>query len=213
MDYLSLLLHIDESLQVAVENYGPLLYAILFLIILCETGLVVTPFLPGDSLLFATGAIAALGDLDIIFLWLLLCTAAIVGDSINYAAGSWFGERIFNGKIPFLKPAYLERTHSFFARYGAKTIVLARFVPIVRTIAPFVAGAGTMHYRTFLTFNVAGSLLWVTLFLLGGYYFGQIELVKNNFEAVIFIIIALSLVPPFVEWWREKRKAKKALSP
>ncbi|PIR49823.1 hypothetical protein COU79_02765 [Candidatus Peregrinibacteria bacterium CG10_big_fil_rev_8_21_14_0_10_54_7] len=213
MDYLSLLLHIDESLQVAVENYGPLLYAILFLIILCETGLVVTPFLPGDSLLFATGAIAALGNLDIIFLWLLLCTAAIVGDSINYAAGSWFGERIFNGKIPFLKPAYLERTHSFFAHYGAKTIVLARFVPIVRTIAPFVAGAGTMHYRIFLTFNVAGSLLWVTLFLLGGYYFGQIELVKNNFEAVIFIIIALSLVPPFVEWWREKRKAKKALSP
>ena len=213
MDYLSLLLHIDESLQVAVENYGPLLYAILFLIILCETGLVVTPFLPGDSLLFATGAIAALGDLDITFLWLLLCAAAIVGDSINYAAGSWFGERIFTGKIPFLKPAYLERTHSFFARHGAKTIVLARFVPIVRTIAPFVAGAGTMHYRTFLTFNVAGSLLWVTLFLLGGYYFGQIELVKNNFEAVIFIIIALSLVPPFVEWWREKRKAKKALSP
>lgn len=213
MDYLSLLLHIDESLQVAVENYGPLLYAILFLIILCETGLVVTPFLPGDSLLFATGAIAALGDLDIIFLWLLLCAAAIVGDSINYAAGSWFGERIFNGKIPFLKPAYLEHTHSFFARYGAKTIVLARFVPIVRTIAPFVAGAGTMHYRTFLIYNIVGSLLWVTLFLLGGYYFGQIELVKNNFEAVIFIIIALSLVPPFVEWWRAKRNAKKALSP
>lgn len=202
---LDLFLHLDTHLQNVITTYGVLTYVILFLIIFCETGLIVTPFLPGDSLLFAAGTFAGLGDLNALVLFVLLCGAAILGDSVNYSAGRWLGERIFTPSSRLFRREYLDRTHAFYERYGSKTIVLARFVPIVRTFAPFVAGAGKMDYATFFTYNVGGGIAWVGLFIVGGYFFGNIEIVREHFEFVILAIIVLSLVPPIVSYIRETR--------
>ena len=209
---LSLFLHLDQHLTDLASQYGNWLYGILFLIVFCETGLVVTPFLPGDSLLFAAGALAAaVGSLNIDVslnihvLFLLLASAAILGDTVNYAAGHYFGEKVFTTNARVLKLEYLERTHQFFERHGGKTIVIARFVPIIRTFAPFVAGAGSMSYRHFLLYNVVGGIAWTSSFLYGGYFFGNLPFVKNNFTLVILMIIILSIMPGVVEYWRQRR--------
>ena len=173
-------LHLDKHLADVVNNYGVWTYAILFVIIFCETGLVVTPFLPGDSLLFAAGSIAALGALDPLWLFLLLSAAAIAGDTANYWIGAYIGPRAFSGEFRFLKKEYLDRTHAFYEKYGGKTIIIARFVPIVRTFAPFVAGIGAMNYGKFIVYNVVGGLAWVALFVFGGYWFGAQPLVKET---------------------------------
>ncbi len=209
---LSLFLHLDQHLTDLASQYGNWLYGILFLIVFCETGLVVTPFLPGDSLLFAAGALAAtVGSLNIDVslnihvLFLLLAFAAILGDTVNYAAGHYFGEKVFSPDARVLKQDYLDRTHAFFERHGGKTIVIARFVPIIRTFAPFVAGAGSMSYRHFLIYNVVGGIAWTSSFLYGGYFFGNLPFVKNNFTLVILMIIILSIMPGVVEYWRHRR--------
>lgn len=200
------ILHIDVSLGQIIAQYGTFTYVILFLILFCETGLVVTPFLPGDSLLFAAGAFAALGSLRIEVLIVLLSAAAILGDTVNYSIGHYCGKRMteLDGRI--IKREYLERTHLFFERYGKKAIVLARFVPIVRTFAPFVAGVGGMHYGQFVTYNIIGGIFWVLPFTLGGYLFGNAPLVREYFGIVIVAIILLSLVPIGLEWWRHRRR-------
>ena len=206
-DVLSFFLHLDRHLAELAGQYGGWLYGILFLIVFCETGLVVTPFLPGDSLLFAAGALAALADsaMNIHALFLLLTAAAIIGDTVNYAAGHYFGEKAFTADARVLKRDYLERTHRFFERHGGKTIVIARFVPIVRTFAPFVAGAGSMNYRHFLFYNVTGAIAWTSSFLYGGYFFGNLPFVKQNFTLVILAIIVLSIMPGAIEYWRHRR--------
>ncbi|MGH7384194.1 MAG: DedA family protein [Candidatus Rokuibacteriota bacterium] len=202
------LLHLDRHLSEIIQQYGVWTYLILFLIVFCETGLVVTPFLPGDSLLFAVGTFAALGALDLGLVMALLALAAILGDSANYAVGARVGPRVFRrDEVRFLNRRHLERTHEFYERYGAKTIVIARFVPIVRTFAPFVAGIGRMHYGQFLFYNVAGALLWVVTLVLGGYLFGNIPVVRGNFSLVIFAIIILSILPAVIEVWRQRRHA------
>jgi membrane-associated protein len=206
MDFLrqliDIFLHLDHHLAQLIEQFGAGSYLILFLIIFAETGLVVTPFLPGDSLLFAAGTFAALGSFDLLLLLVLLIAAAVIGDSVNYWIGMRVGERAFSGRVRFLKQEHLERTRAFYARHGGKTIVLARFIPIIRTFAPFVAGVGRMHYPRFLAYNVAGAVLWVSLFVLGGYFFGNIPAVRSNFTLVILAIIALSVVPVVVEFLR-----------
>lgn len=196
---IDIFLHLDHHLAEIIQQFGTGSYLILFLIIFAETGLVVTPFLPGDSLLFAAGTFAALGSFDLLILLLLLIAAAVIGDSVNYWIGARIGERAFSGRVRFLKTEHLERTRAFYARHGGKTIVLARFIPIIRTFAPFVAGVGRMHYPRFLAYNVAGAVLWVSLFVLGGYFFGNIPAVRSNFTLVILAIIALSVVPVVVE--------------
>jgi membrane-associated protein len=199
-------LHLDRHLSEIIQQYGVWTYLILFLIVFCETGLVVTPFLPGDSLLFAVGTFAALGALDLGLVMLLLAAAAIVGDSVNYAIGARVGPRVFRQEgVRFLNRKHLERTHEFYERYGAKTIVIARFVPIVRTFAPFVAGIGLMSYPRFLFYNVAGALLWIVSLVMGGYLFGNIPVVRRNFSLVIFAIIVLSILPGIIEVWRHRR--------
>ncbi|MDP9144175.1 MAG: DedA family protein [Actinomycetota bacterium] len=201
-------LHLDRHLTELVTQYGTWTYAILFAIIFAETGLVVLPLLPGDSLLFAAGALAALGALDPWFLGGLLIVAAILGDTVNYHVGKWIGPRAFSGEIRWLRKDYLDRTHAFFERHGGKTIILARFVPIVRTFAPFVAGVGTMTYRSFIVYNVVGAVAWVGLFVPLGYFFGNIPAVKRNFSLVILGIIFLSVLPIVIEFykgWRAKR--------
>lgn len=206
-DLISFILHIDQHLRELASQYGGWLYAILFLIVFCETGLVVTPFLPGDSLLFAAGSLTALADsaMNIHLLFLLLTSAAILGDTVNYAAGQYFGEKVFSPNARVLKQAYLERTHAFFERHGGKTIVIARFVPIIRTFAPFVAGAGRMTYRNFLFYNVTGAIAWTSSFLYGGYFFGNLPFVRQNFTLVILAIIILSIMPGVIEFWRQRR--------
>ncbi len=206
--FVDVVLHLDQHLRDVIDQYGPLTYVILFAIIFCETGLVILPFLPGDSLLFAAGALAAGGSLDVTLLFLVLAVAAILGDTVNYALGRRIGQRAFSGKVRFLKQEHLERTHAFYAKYGGKTIVLARFVPIVRTFAPFVAGVGEMSYRWFVTWNVAGGLLWTGLFLAAGYLFGNIPAVKANFTLVILAIIVLSLLPIVIEIWKARAAAR-----
>lgn len=202
-------LHLDEHLGGLVREYGGWTYTILFLIIFCETGLVVTPFLPGDSLLFATGAIAGTGALNVTALIFLLIAAAILGDSVNYWIGSTIGTRMFKENARILKMDYLRRTEVFFERYGGKTIVIARFVPIVRTYAPFVAGAARMRYSRFLTYNVVGAIAWILLFVLGGYLFGGIPVVEDNFTLVIVVVIALSLLPPLIEYLKTRTERRK----
>lgn len=199
------ILHIDDHLQTIIASYGALTYGILFLIVFCETGLVVTPFLPGDSLLFAAGTFAALGSLRIEILLVLLFVAAVLGDAVNYSIGHWIGPKAFANGNGFLKQEHLERTRAFYEKFGGKTIVLARFVPIVRTFAPFVAGVSGMPYWRFAMFNVTGALLWVLPFTLGGYLFGNIPVVRENFSLVIGVIILLSLLPAVVEWWKHRR--------
>ncbi|HEX5635031.1 MAG TPA: DedA family protein, partial [Gemmatimonadales bacterium] len=179
------ILHLDTHLTELVSNYGGWTYAILFLIVFAETGLVVTPFLPGDSLLFATGALAATSALNIWWLFALLLVAAIVGDAVNYAIGARIGTAAAAGKVWGVKPEYIQRTHEFYEKYGGKTIIIARFVPIVRTFAPFVAGAGSMTYRRFAIYNVSGALLWVGSMLFGGYWFGNLPIVRDNFGLVV----------------------------
>ncbi|WP_317174049.1 DedA family protein [Dysgonomonas sp. GY617] len=207
------ILHIDRHLLELVENYGVWVYAILFLIVFCETGLVVTPFLPGDSLLFVAGALAAsnvTGDFNIIILNIILIAAAILGDGVNYTIGRFFGEKLFsNPDSKIFKQSYLEKTHQFYERHGGKTIILARFVPIVRTFAPFVAGMGHMGYKHFAAYNVIGGVIWVVLFTLLGYFVGTIDWVQQNLKLLMVAIIFLSIVPAIVEVIRERAKSKK----
>ena len=207
---LDLFLKLDEHLQGVLQAWGPWTYVLLFAIILCETGLVVTPFLPGDSLLFAAGAMAALypDTIGILPLLVLLSVAAILGDSLNYAIGRWIGPRAFKVDRWFLKHEHLVRTQEFYARHGGKTIVLARFVPIVRTFAPFVAGVGRMHYPHFALYNVIGGLAWVLICTLAGYFFGNFEPVKRNFELVVVGIVLVSVLPLAWEWWAARRRSR-----
>ncbi|HEU0076874.1 MAG TPA: DedA family protein, partial [Longimicrobiaceae bacterium] len=194
-EFIDYFLHLDVHLGELIRDYGGWTYGILFAIIFCETGLVVTPFLPGDSLLFATGALAAGGAMNVFVLWVLLCVAAIVGDSVNYSIGKAVGLRVFKPDARVLKTEYLLRTEEFYAKYGGKTIIIARFIPIVRTYAPFVAGASRMDYGRFITYNVIGGVVWITSFLFAGYFFGNIPAVKDNFGLVIVVIILLSVLP------------------
>jgi membrane-associated protein len=198
-------LHIDVHLQEIIGRYGALTYLILFLIVFAETGLVVTPILPGDSLLFAAGTFAALGSLDPFLLTGLLIVAAVVGDGVNYWIGHWVGPKAFSGKVRWLREDYLKRTEGFYARHGGKTIIMARFVPIVRTFAPFVAGVGRMHYGRFLAFNVVGAILWVSICVAAGYFFGNLPFVRDNFSLVVLGIIGVSLIPLVVEWLKSRR--------
>jgi membrane-associated protein len=198
------ILHIDKHLDTIIRNYGVWTYSLLFLIVFCETGLVVTPFLPGDSLLFAAGAFAARGSLDVALLFFVLSVAAIAGDTVNYSIGRYLAPRMEQG-IPFIRHEHLERTHAFYEKHGGKTIVIARFMPIVRTFAPFVAGIGAMEYHKFIGYNVGGALLWVSLFVFGGYFFGNIPAVEENFTLVIFAIIFVSVLPGIIEYLRHRR--------
>lgn len=205
-DLIDFILHVDDHLTNLVSEYGGWTYAILFLIIFAETGLVVTPFLPGDSLLFAAGAIAARGGLHPAVLFGLLSVAAIIGDSVNYWIGSHLGRRVFEGRVKFIKRDHLLKTEEFYARYGGKTIIIARFIPIVRTYAPFVAGAARMEYSKFAFFNVTGALLWISIFVLGGYWFGNIPVVQENFGLVVIGIIIVSVLPPVIEYINSRRR-------
>lgn len=205
------ILHIDVHLAAMVATYGIWIYAILFLIVFCETGLVVTPFLPGDSLLFVAGTLAATGQMNPHTLVGLLIVAAILGDAVNYSIGRLFGQRLFsNPQSRIFRQAYLERTHAFYERHGGKTIILARFVPIVRTFAPFVAGMGKMSYRHFALFNVTGGIVWVTAFVYAGYWFGNMPVVKQNLELLILGIIFVSVLPGLIEYWRQRRRENTA---
>jgi len=194
------ILHIDQHLIELTQTYGLWIYAILFLIVFCETGLVVTPFLPGDSLLFAAGAVAALGGMNVHIAAALLLAAAVIGDAVNFAIGKYFGEKLFaKPDSRVFKREYLDKTHAFYEKYGGKTIILARFVPIVRTFAPFVAGMGDMHYGRFIRYNIIGALVWVGLLTYAGYFFGELPAVKNNFGLVVIGIIVVSVLPMAVE--------------
>lgn len=207
--FIDLFLHLDKHLSVVIQTYGTWTYLLLFLIIFMETGFVVTPFLPGDSLLFAAGTFAspALGSpLNILVVWILLCIAAVAGDTANYWIGHYIGPRAFSGDIRFLKKEYLDRTEEFYQKHGNKTIVLARFVPIIRTFAPFVAGVGKMTYGHFIAYNVIGGVAWVTLFTGLGYFFGNIPFVKDNFSIFVLAIILLSVMPAFVEVFRSRMR-------
>jgi membrane-associated protein len=203
-------LHMDVHLNEIISNYGVWTYGILFFVIFMETGFVVTPFLPGDSLLFAAGTFAALGSLNPVYLFLLLSLAAILGDTVNYSIGHYIGPRAFSGEIKFLKQEHLDKTQAFYEKHGGKTIILARFVPIIRTFAPFVAGVGVMKYRKFIVYNVIGGITWVALFISMGYFFGNIPFVKKNFELVIFAIIAISFIPPILEVLKARKESKEA---
>jgi membrane-associated protein len=198
-------LHIDEHLNEVIAAYGLWTYLILFAIVFFETGIVVTPFLPGDSLLFAAGAFAASGSLEVGVLLVLLMAAAIIGDSVNYYIGSRVGTKVFQrDDVRFLNKRHLERTHAFYERHGGKTIIIARFVPIVRTFAPFVAGIGSMSYGKFLTYNVVGAVLWVSIFVVGGYLFGNLPFVEDNFSIIIVVIVLISVMPAVVEYLRQR---------
>ena len=203
---IDLFLHLDEYLARIISDYGTWTYGILFVVIFVETGLVVMPFLPGDSLLFAAGTFAALGSLNVWGLVGLLFVAAVLGDAVNYTIGHYLGERAYN--IKWIKKEYLDKTHAFFEKHGGKAIFLARFVPIVRTFAPFVAGIGKMSYRYFATYNVVGGAVWVFTFTLMGYFFGNLEFVKKNFEFVIIAIIFISVLPMFFEWRKARKEGK-----
>jgi membrane-associated protein len=198
-------IHLDKYLPVIVQSFGIWAYVIVFVVIFCETGLVVTPILPGDSLLFALGTLAALGSLNIELLLILLCIAAVAGDSVNYAIGHFMGPKVFHYEDGrFFKKKYLQKTHEFYEKHGGKTIIIARFMPIIRTFAPFVAGIGAMSYSHFILFNIVGGIAWVCIFLLGGFFFGNIPAVKDNFSVVIVAIVIISVMPGFIEYLRQK---------
>lgn len=203
--FVDFVLHIDKHLNLIIQQYGVWTYIILFLIIFCETGLVFTPFFPGDSLLFAAGAFAALGSLDVWILFATLAVAAVLGDTANYWIGYLFGKKMFKKHSRILKTEYLERAERFYEKHGGKTIFLARFVPIIRTFAPFVAGIGKMRYLKFLAYNVLGGITWVALFTFAGYYFGSISFVQENFTLFIFVIIAASFVPVAFEYLKHRK--------
>lgn len=205
------ILHLDVHLNEIIQNFGIWTYLILFLIIFLETGVVITPFLPGDSLLFAAGSFAALGSLNVWVLFITLIFAAILGDTINYWIGHYIGPKAFSGNIRFLKKEYLDRTHEFYEKHGGKTIILARFIPIIRTFAPFVAGIGAMNYSRFLVYNVVGAFIWVTLFTFGGYFFGNLPIIKENFTLAILAIILISVLPGVVEFLRERFKSSQKI--
>jgi membrane-associated protein len=205
------ILHLDVHLNEIIQNFGIWTYLILFLIIFLETGVVITPFLPGDSLLFAAGSFAALGSLNVWVLFITLIFAAILGDTINYWIGHFIGPKAFSGNIRFLKKEYLDRTHEFYEKHGGKTIILARFIPIIRTFAPFVAGIGAMNYSRFLVYNVVGAVIWVTLFTFGGYFFGNLPIIKENFTLAILAIIVISVLPGVVEFLRERFKSSQKI--
>ena len=204
---LDIILHLDKHLGLVIQHYGFWTHLLLFVILFCETGLVITPFLPGDSLLFAAGAFAALGSLDLTWLAFSLPLAAMIGDSSNYWIGRITGPKVFSsGKSRLLNRKHLERTHEFYLKYGGKTVIIARFMPIVRTFAPFVAGVGAMAYRRFILYSIGGSIGWVLVFILGGYFFGNISVVKANFTLVILAIIVISLLPGIIEYVRGRRR-------
>lgn len=203
--FIDIVLHLDKHLQVLVQDYGVWIYLILFVIIFCETGLVVTPFLPGDSLLFVAGALAAAGGMNVHLMVLLLIVAAILGDAVNYSVGRYFGPKIFHYEgSRILNPRHLEKTHAFYERHGGKTIIIARFIPIIRTYAPFVAGIATMPYPRFAMFNVVGAVVWVTSLSYAGFFFGNMPWVKSNLSLVIITIIILSILPAIIEVLRQK---------
>lgn len=203
--FVDLFLHLDKHLGSVIQTYGPETYLLLFAIIFCETGLVVTPFLPGDSLLFAAGAFGAKGDLNTAMLWGLLWFAAVLGDNVNYWIGATVGPRVFTSEgSKLFNRKHLTRTEEYYAKYGGKTLIIARFVPIVRTFAPFVAGIGRMRYPKFLAFSICGGGLWMSLFIWAGYFFGNLETVRHNFTLVIFAVIGISLLPGLIEWWRHR---------
>jgi membrane-associated protein len=202
-----LFLHLDEHLSVVIQNYGTWTYLLLFLIIFMETGLVVTPFLPGDSLIFAAGTFAGMGDLNVALLFFLLSLAAFLGDTVNYWIGHFVGPKAFSGNIRFLKKEYMDRTHAFYEKHGGKTIILARFVPIIRTFAPFVAGIGKMSYGHFISYNIIGGILWVAIFAFGGYFFGNLDFVQDNFSIVVIAIILISVLPAVVEILKERMRS------
>jgi membrane-associated protein len=208
IQFIDFFIHLDKYLPMVIQSFGIWAYVIMFLVIFCETGLVVTPILPGDSLLFALGAIAAQGALNIEFLLISLCIAAIAGDTVNYAIGNFLGPKVFHyPDSRFFKKEHLIRTHQFYEKHGGKTIIIARFIPIIRTFAPFVAGIGTMKYTRFITFNIVGGLAWICAFLLAGFFFGGIPAVKKNFTLVIIAIIIISVLPGVFEFWRQRRIA------
>ncbi len=203
---IDLFLHLDVHLNAIISQYGAWTYGLLFVVIFVETGLVVTPFLPGDSLIFAAGTFAALGSLQVGLLFFLLVVAAVVGDTVNYWIGHYLGERAY--RIKWIKKEYLDRTHGFFEKYGGKTIFLARFVPIVRTFAPFVAGVGRMSYGYFFSYNVIGGIVWVALFTFAGYFFGSITFIREHFSLVVIAIVLVSIVPMGIEAWKARRESK-----
>ena len=206
LTFIDIFVHLDQHLIWLIQQYGVWVYLIVFLVVFCETGLVVTPLLPGDSLLFGLGALAGIGDLNVAWLFILLSIAAIAGDTVNYFIGKYVGPRVFHQDTSrFFKREYLERTHQFYEKYGGKTIVIARFMPIIRTFAPFVAGIGAMTYHKFIIYNVLGGITWVAVFIFGGYYFGNLPIVKNNFTLVIIAIIIISVMPGVIEYFRQRR--------
>lgn len=203
--FIDIVLHLDKHLQMLVQNYGTWVYLILFAIVFCETGLVVTPFLPGDSLLFVAGALAAAGGMNVHLLVVLLIIAAILGDAVNYSIGRYLGPKVFHDEgSRFLNRAYLNKAHEFYERHGGKTIIIARFIPIIRTYAPFVAGIGSMAYPRFAMFNVVGAVIWVVSLAYAGFFFGNIPWVKSNLSLVIITIIILSILPAIAEVLRQK---------
>lgn len=216
LQLVDMFLHLDEVLKEVVAQYQQLTYLLLFLVIFMETGLVVTPFLPGDSLIFAAGTLAAMPDspLNVVVLFILLSVAAVVGDTVNYWIGHYIGPRAFSGNVRFLKKEYMDKTHAFYEKHGGKTIILARFVPIVRTFAPFVAGVGAMTYPKFITYNVVGGILWVTLFLFAGFFFGNIPFIQENFEFVVIAIVLISVLPMAYEFLKARleQRREKSLS-
>jgi len=208
--FLDIMLHLDVHLSAAITEYGVWTYLILFMIVFCETGLVITPFLPGDSLLFAAGAFAGKESFDLLILIPLLIVAGVLGDGLNYSIGKYFGSAILKEDRWFLKRAHIEKTQRFYERYGGKTIVFARFVPIVRTFAPFLAGVGKMNYSKFALYNVGGAVLWVVLFCCAGFWFGNIPVVRKNFTLVILAIIVISVLPALFEVIKSKRNSTPA---
>lgn len=207
--FIDLIVNLDKHLGSLIDLYQVWIYGILFVVIFCETGLVVTPFLPGDSLLFAAGAFAAVGKLRVVWLFMILAVAAVIGDTVNYWIGHYVGPKVFRKeKTRLFKKEYLDRTHAFYERHGGKTIIIARFVPIIRTFAPFVAGIGSMSYGKFISYNVIGGVSWVAIFVFGGYFFGNIPLIKRNFSLAILAIIFISILPAIFAFFRERRKKR-----
>ena len=206
MNFVNGILHLDKSLSIIIQNYGMWTYLLIFFIIFCETGLVITPFLPGDSILFATGALASIGSLNIFILFLIFFVAAVLGDTVNYSIGKKIGTGILEKKdLKYINKEYLEKAHKFYEKHGSMTIVIGSFIPIIRTFVPFVAGVGKMRYLHFIIYNVLGGFLWVTLFLVGGFFFGNLPFIKRNFSLVLIAIIIISLIPALIAFIKGKR--------